>query len=108
MTTQHITSKWAPVRRMGLFAVDLAMAWAAGLVLANALFWVLVERIDRAYLWADGCCGSAFLGGLAQFLISLAPLTLWVAGAALWLWLGRPRVHRVFGRVLNAVKTNPR
>ena len=108
MTTLHLTSKWAPVRRMGLFAVDLAMAWAAGLVLANALFWVLVERIDRAYLWSDGCCGSAFLGGLAQFLISLAYLALWVVGAALWCWLGRPRVHRVFGRVLNALKTNPR
>ena len=108
MTTQHITTKWAPVRRMGLFAVDLAMAWAAGLVLANALFWVLVERIDRAYLWADGCCGSAFLGGLAQFLISLSILAPWVAGAALWLWLGRPRVHRIFGWVLNALKTNPR
>ena len=108
MTTQRLPSKWAPVRRMGIFSVDLAMAWAAGLVLANALFWVLVERIDRAYLWADGCCGSAFLGSLAQFLISLAYLALWVVGAALWCWLGRPRVHRAFGRVVNLLKTNPR
>ena len=102
MTTQHLPSKWAPVRRMGLLAVDLAMAWAAGFIVAATVLWGLGreewEMINEAYLWAGGCCGSAFLGGVAQTLISLAPLTPFAAGAALWWWLGRPRVHAFANR----------
>ena len=105
MTTQHLPSKWAAVRQMGLFTIDLVIAWAVGVILAATVFgglWAFgieaLERIHHAYLWAGGCCGSAFLGDLVQTLISLSPLSPFAVGVALWWRLGRPRWRRFIER----------
>ena len=83
--------------------VNLLMAMTCGAFLVNILFWATCSTLG-IQVWHRVC--SVYLsltlgtaaGATGQTLIPLAPLAPFAAGAALWWWLGRPRVRAFANR----------